>query len=456
MVPSILWETVLRQLELEVSEKDHYAWLRTLSVASEDGTLVLRAPNSYVKTGVESKWLDRITELACAYQGDRVAVKIEMESIGGANQKKGSGKQTKSQIQKNHSAKRDGKLQFGFSPLNPIFTFEQHIVGESNKLARFTAEAASTEPGKREYNPLFIYGDVGIGKTHLMQAAAHALKAKDPDSKIGYVNAQNFVQHIINAMLNRNNEVAERMKNAYRQLDALLIDDIHLFSGKEASQAEFLQTFNLLLEGGKQIIITSDKFPKEIEQVEDRIKSRLSQGLTVRIWPPELETRVAILETKAKLRAIHLKPEVSRYLAENITASVRELEGALNTLSAGHRLTGRDISIGFVKEQLSDLLEFNKRPITIEFIQQTVSHFYGIRLKDMLSKNRRADIVLPRQVAMSLAREFTSKSLPDIGKAFGGKDHVTVLYAKKRVAERIKKDKRFRDEYQNLQDQFTQ
>ena len=455
MVAFNLWETVLGQLEQEVSEKDHHAWLRTLNVASQDGALVLRAPNSYVKTGVESKWLDRITELACAYQGDRVEVKIEMEPIGAASAKRRTAKNNSTAKVRN-GRKAGDKLQFGFSPLNPEFTFEQHIVGESNKLARFAAEAASRDPGHREYNPLFIYGTVGIGKTHLMQAAGQALKADIPNVKVGYVNAQNFVQHIINAMLNRNNDAAERMKRAYRELDALLIDDIHLFSGKESSQAEFLQTFNLLLEGGKQIIITSDKFAKEIDQVEDRIKSRLSQGLTVRIRPPELETRIAILETKSKLRGIHLKSEVSRYLAENITDSVRELEGALNKLSASHRLTGKEISIGFVKDQLADLLEFNKRPITIEFIQKTVSHFYGIRLKDMLSSNRRADLVLPRQVAMSLAREFTNKSLPDIGKAFGGKNHVTIMHAIKRVNQRMEDDKRFKDEYKNLQAQFTQ
>ncbi len=454
MVPFNLWETVLVQLEQEVSEKDHHAWLRTLSVASEDGTLVLRAPNSYVKTGVESKWLDRITELACAYQGDRIEVKVEMESVGTSMPQAKSSKQNTS-AKTDDARKLDSRLQFGFSPLSSEFTFEQHIVGESNKLARFAAEAASKDPGHREYNPLFIYGAVGIGKTHLMQAAGHALKTKFADARVGYVNAQNFVQHIINAMLNRNNDVAERMKKAYRELDALLIDDIHLFSGKESSQAEFLQTFNLLLEGGKQVIITSDKYAKEIINVEDRIKSRLSQGLTVRIRPPELETRIAILETKARLRAIHLNPEVATYLAENITASVRELEGALNKLAASHRLTGKEVSIAFVKEQLADLLEFNRRPITIESIQATVSRFYGIRLKDMLSSNRRADIVLPRQVAMALAREFTNKSLPDIGKAFGGKNHVTVIYAQRKVTEKMAENKRFRDEYKNLQDQFT-
>ena len=289
-----------------------------------------------------------------------------------------------------------------------------------------------------------------------MQAAGHALKENNPNAKVGYVNAQNFVQHIIKAMLNRNNETAERMKAAYRELDALLIDDIHLFSGRESSQAEFLQTFNLLLEGGKQVIITSDKFAKELVQVEDRIKSRLSQGLTVRIMQPELETRVAILETKANLRNIHLKPEVSRFLAENITTSVRELEGALNTLAATHRLTGKEISIGFVKDQLSDLLEFNRRPITIEYIQTTVARFYGTRLKDILSANRRADVVTSRQVAMSLAREFTSKSLPEIGKAFGGKNHATVLYSQRQVTKKMNRDKRFRDDYKTLQDQFTQ
>ena len=449
MVPLNLWESILEQLELEVSEKDRHAWLRTLSADSENGVLVLRAPNAYVKSGIESKWLGRITELACAYQGDRVAVKIELESGNGSSHRN----RTKPG---NSTSKSKGpkKLPYGFSQLNPDFTFEQHIVGESNQLARSAAEAASRDPGQREYNPLFIYGTVGIGKTHLMQAAGHALESNFPNAKVGYVNAQNFVQHTIQAIMQRNNNAAERMKSAYRELDALLIDDIHLFSGGESSQSEFLQTFNLLLEGGKQVILTSDKFARELVHVEERITSRLSQGLTVRIRQPELETRIAILETKARLRSITLAPEVLRYLADNITASVRELEGALNKLAATHRLTGKDITVGFVREQLADFLEYDARPITVEFIQQTVSHFYGIRHSDMLSKNRRGDLVSARHVAMSLAREFTSNSLPEIGKAFGGRHHGTIIHAQKRVKAQMKENRRFKEEYENLQDQF--
>ena len=449
MVPLNLWESILEQLEQEVSEKDRHAWLRTLSADSENGVLVLRAPNAYVKSGIESKWLNRITELACAYQGDRVAVKIELESGNDSSHRKRSRPSVTTS-----KSKGPKKLPYGFSQLNPDFTFEQHIVGESNQLARSAAEAASRDPGQREYNPLFIYGTVGIGKTHLMQAVGHALASNFPNAKVGYVNAQNFVQHTIQAIMQRNNNAAERMKAAYRELDALLIDDIHLFSGGESSQSEFLQTFNLLLEGGKQVILTSDKFARELVHVEERITSRLSQGLTVRIRQPELETRIAILETKARLRSITLAPEVLRYLADNITASVRELEGALNKLAATHRLTGKDITIGFVREQLADFLEYDARPITVEFIQQTVSHFYGIRQSDMLSSNRRGDLVSARHVAMSLAREFTSNSLPEIGKAFGGRHHGTIIHAQKRVEARMKKDMRFREEYENLQDQF--
>ena len=449
MVPLNLWESILEQLEQEVSEKDRHAWLRTLSADSENGVLVLRAPNAYVKSGIESKWLDRITELACAYQGDRVAVKIELESGNDSphrNRSRPSNTTSKSKGPK--------KLPYGFSQLNPDFTFEQHIVGESNQLARSAAEAASRDPGQREYNPLFIYGTVGIGKTHLMQAAGHALKSNFPNAKVGYVNAQNFVQHTIQAIMQRNNNAAERMKAAYRELDALLIDDIHLFSGGESSQSEFLQTFNLLLEGGKQVILTSDKFARELVHVEERITSRLSQGLTVRIRQPELETRIAILDTKARLRSITLAPEVLRYLADNITASVRELEGALNKLTATHRLTGKEITVGFVREQLADFLEFDARPTTVQSIQQTVSHFYGIRQSDMLSSNRRGDLVSARHVAMSLAREFTNNSLPEIGKAFGGRNHGTIIHAQKRVKARMKEDRRFKEEYENLQDQF--
>lgn len=449
MVPLNLWESILEQLEQEVSEKDRHAWLRTLSADSENGVLVLRAPNAYVKSGIESKWLNRITELACAYQGDRVAVKIELESGNDSSHRKRSRPSDTTS-----KSKGPKKLPYGFSQLNPDFTFEQHIVGESNQLARSAAEAASRDPGQREYNPLFIYGTVGIGKTHLMQAVGHALGSNFPNAKVGYVNAQNFVQHTIQAIMQRNNNAAERMKAAYRELDALLIDDIHLFSGGESSQSEFLQTFNLLLEGGKQVILTSDKFARELVHVEERITSRLSQGLTVRIRQPELETRIAILETKARLRSITLAPEVLRYLADNITASVRELEGALNKLAATHRLTGKDITVGFVREQLADFLEYDARPITVEFIQQTVSHFYGIRHSDMLSSNRRGDLVSVRHVAMSLAREFTSNSLPEIGKAFGGRHHGTIIHAQKRVEARMKKDRRFREEYENLQDQF--
>ena len=447
-----LWKTVLGQLEQEVSPEDYSAWLGTLSEQFDGSTLVLLSPNQYVKSRVESRWLGRVSELANIYHGKPVAVEVEVES---------SNKTSTSQPQgRNRSAPkskpRRRKSQFGFSQLNPDFTFEQHVVGGTNQLARCAAEAAGQNPGDRQHNPLFIYGDVGIGKTHLMHAAGHAMKAANPDANVGFVYSDQFVLHMVSAIKGWGSETAKQVKEAYMDLDALLIDDIHKFAGKPHSQQEFLDTFNYLLDGKKQIIVTSDKYSMVLDDVEERIKSRLTQGLPIRIDPPEFETRMEILILKAESKNLKLRPGVAQYLAENIKGSVREIEGALNQLSANHRFTGRDISLEIVRSQLADTLNFNNRPITISEIQKKVSHFYGIRLNDLLSKSRLAKVVLPRQVAMSLAREFTNKSLPEIGKEFDGRDHTTVLYAQKKVQEKLSHDVSFNEDYQNLRGQFSQ
>ena len=454
MKPSALWRSILSQLEQELGENDIATWLRPIATNPEhvNGILVLITPNRYFRNKIQSDYLERISELACALSGDRVQVKLQdCAAKTGTVPTTDSTDRGRGTTPPPQNTKRRKRL-FGFGELNPDFTFQQHIVGETNRLARVAAEKVSKDPGFRDYNPLFLYGQVGIGKTHLMHAAGHAMTQNNPNAKIGYVQASSFVQHLVKLIVRRDNETIDQFKSAYRELDALLIDDIHLFAGAEASQEEFLHTFNTLLEGQKQIVITSDRFFKELTPFKDRLISRFGAGLTIRIKPPELETRIAILETKAILRGLELKPEVSRFLAENISNSVRELEGALNRLTASHKLLGQDISINLIKQTLSDLLEYSNKPLTTEEIQREVARFFSIRLSDMRSKNRQANIARARQVAMCLARELTNTSLPDIGNAFGGRNHATVMHAVKVVNTLREKNTRFKNDYQTLYD----
>ena len=421
MKPSKLWKQCLAQLTNTVPESEFKTWLRPLITDERQDRLILKTHSPYAKRVIESEYLAKIRDIAHTVNGEPITVNIKTLTVVEA----------RSELAKNKSSgtgdlkRLEHNLPFGFGKLNNELTFDRHVIGESNQLARSASVAVSEEPGRGEYNPLFLHGPVGVGKTHLMQAAGHAILKKFPNAKLGYVQSSMFVQHLVTLLRRKDTDMIERFKNTYRQLDVLLVDDIHLFAGANASQQEFLLTFNTMLEGRKQVIITSDRFFKELDGVEDRLISRFGAGLSIPIKPPELETRIAILESKAEERGVFLPHEVSRFLAEKISTSVRELEGALNVLCANHRLSGESIDINSCKTWLSDLIEFNNRPIEIDEIKRKVAHYFGVRVDILAADSRKAEYVKPRYVAMALARNLTTKSTIEIGKriqtgSFGG------------------------------------
>ena len=332
------------------------------------------------------------------------------------------------------------------SRLNPDFTFDTFVAGKSNQLARAAAFQVAQNPG-HSYNPLFIYGGVGLGKTHLMHSIGNAMLEINPQAKIAYVHSERFVGDMVRAL--QHNSI-DNFKHTYRSLDALLIDDIQFFAGKERSQEEFFHTFNALMDAKQQIILTSDRYPKEVAGLEERLKSRFGWGLTVAIEPPELETSVAILMQKAQQSQIQLPENVAFFIAQNIRSNVRELEGALRRVVANSRFLGEPISIEFAKKALSDLLAVQEKLISIDNIQKTVASYFKIRVNDLTAKTRTRSIARPRQVAMTLAKELTRMSLPEIGKAFGGRDHTTVIHAQKKIKELRESDHRMREDYDNL------
>ncbi|EAR62570.1 chromosomal replication initiator protein DnaA [Neptuniibacter caesariensis] len=340
----------------------------------------------------------------------------------------------------------EGSLRTHQSNLNQSFTFESFVQGKSNQLALAAARQVGDNPGV-SYNPLFIYGGVGLGKTHLMHAVGNEMLKRNPNAKIVYLHSERFVADMVKALqLNAIND----FKRYYRSVDALLIDDIQFFAGKERSQEEFFHTFNALLEGGQQMILTSDRYPKEINGVEERLKSRFGWGLTVAIEPPELETRVAILMKKADEARVRLPDDAAFFLAQKIRSNVRELEGALKRVIANAHFTGSAITTPFIKESLKDLLALQDKQVSIDNIQRVVADYYKIKVSDLLSKRRSRSVARPRQVAMSLSKELTNHSLPEIGNAFGGRDHTTVLHACRKIKELRESDTDIREDYQNL------
>jgi chromosomal replication initiator protein len=333
------------------------------------------------------------------------------------------------------------------SPMNPLFTFDNYVEGKSNQIARAASLHVAEAPGTSGYNPLFLYGGTGLGKTHLMLAVGNTIKQKNPKARVIYLSSERFVQDMITAL--RNNAI-DQFKAHYRSADALLIDDIQFFAKKERSQEEFFYTFNSLLEGQRQIILTCDRFPKEVENLDERLQSRLGWGLTVAIEPPELETRVAILIKKAQQNLITLPEDVAFFIAKRIKSNVRDLEGALQRVLAFARFTNQPLSIEMAQEALKDLLALHQKLVTLESIQKTVAEYFKVRVSDLLSKKRTRSIARPRQIAMALAKELTSHSLPEIGDAFGGRDHTTVLHATRKVAELRESDNRVEEDYRNL------
>ncbi len=437
-----LWSRCLEKLEAELSEQQLNTWIRPLQAEIDNGTLRLFAPNRFVLDWVKNNFYERIGQLVQQLQGvDKNQVVIE---IGGHELVSNVNPVLKSSL--TEAAAANPEPPPIRNNLNPNFTFDNFVEGKSNQLAR----AASMQVGKNSggaYNPLFIYGGVGLGKTHLMHAIGNAMLQTNPKARIVYLHSERFVGDMVKAL--QHNAINE-FKRLYRSVDALLIDDIQFFAGKERSQEEFFHTFNALLEGQQQVILTCDRFPKEIDGLEERLKSRFGWGLTVAIEPPELETRVAILQRKAEQSGSSLPSEVAFFIAKRIRSNVRELEGAMRRVIANSHFTGTPITLDFAREALRDLIALHDKLITIENIQKTVAEYYKIRVADLLSVRRSRSITRPRQIAMSLAKELTNHSLPEIGDAFGGRDHTTALHACRKVTQLREEEQRIAEDYNNL------
>ena len=447
-MPASLWDRCVRQLESDLPEQHFNTWIRPLQAIEDHNSLRLLAPNVFVVQWVKDNFSKRIEEIAadCA-DGEPPTLTIEVGTRGMATDSSAptpgiparpAPEPTMGRVSGEPLPRVGGRL-------NRSFTFDNFIEGKSNQLARAATYQVGLNPGGA-YNPLLIYGGVGLGKTHLMQSAGNLILEQNPDARVAYVHSERFVGDMVTAL--RHNTISE-FKRAYRTLNALLIDDIQFFSGKDRSQEEFFHTFNALLEGQQQIILTCDRYPKEIT-LEERLKTRFQWGLTVSIEPPELETSVAILLKKAAVDGVELPDEVAFFIAKRIRSNVRELEGALRRVIANARFLGRPITLDLAHDALRDLLALQDKLVSLDNIQKTVAEYYGIRVADLLSKRRNRSITRPRQIAMALAKELTSHSLPEIGDAFGGRDHTTVLHACKRVVKLREDEPRIEEDWTNL------
>jgi len=415
-----------------------------------NSNLKIMAPNRFVLDMVKSNFYPRIQEIASSLDGQKtitVDLVIGTGSVPVMPRGNSAPAEPEPQTAPQHSqiisAKAPPRRSSG---LNPLFTFDSLIEGKSNQLGRATAMQIGNDPGGA-YNPFLIYGASGLGKTHLMQSIGHQIIRNKPDARVLFINSEGYVAEMVASL---QHSKMNQFKQFYRNLDALLIDDIQFFAGKEQTQEEFFHNFNALFEGGQQIVLTCDRYPKEVNGLADRLKTRFGWGLTVAVEPPELEMRVAILHSKAELAGFELPSEVSFFIAKRIRSNVRELEGALKRLIASARLTGEPLSIESAKEALADLLAVQAKLVTVDNIQKTVAEYYKIRLSDLSAKSRSRSIARPRQVAMTLSKDLTSRSLPEIGQAFGGRDHTTVMHACRKIAELKESDAVIREDYANL------
>ena len=430
---SATWSRCIGVLENELPEQQFNTWVRPLQALESAAGLRLLAPNRFVVDWVRNNLLERIEAVLRSDGGLPVSIEI------GSREPAAAPVLTSTPA----IAGPPRPAPFHGVPLNANFTFGSFIEGKSNHFAKAAAHQVAENPGSA-YNPLFIYGGVGLGKTHLMHAIGHLIRERNPGARIAYVHSERFVSDMVRAL--QHNTINE-FKNTYRSLHALLIDDIQFFAGKDRSQEEFFHTFNALIEGQHQVILTCDRYPKEVDGLEERLKSRFGWGLTVAIEPPDLETCVAILLGKAQLVGVALPEEVAFFIAKCIRSNVRELEGALRRVIANARFLGRPITLEFAREALKDLLTMQARLVTVDNIQKTVAEYYKVRIADLLSKRRSRSVARPRQVAMALAKELTTHSLPEIGDAFGGRDHTTVMHACKRIKELRVSEPRIQEDF---------
>ena len=429
-----IWQQCISCLEGEISEQQLNTWILPLQAEQELNTLKLLAPNRFVMDWVRKHFLERIRELITSLD-DSKSISVSL-TIG-----------TQSRITPSTGTSAQPTVQpKQITGLSDGQKFDNFVEGKSNQLARAAAIQISNNPGS-EYNPMYIYGGVGLGKTHLMHAIGNQIKRNNPKANVLYVNCERFVSDMVKAL---QHSKMNEFKNSYRSLDALLIDDIQFLADKNRSQEEFFHTFNSLYEASSQMVITCDRYPKEIEGLEDRIRSRLGWGLAVDIKPADLETRVAILNSKAEQANASLPDDVAFFIAERFKSNIRELEGALKRVIAHSRFTGQVITQEFTRLALKELLAVQDKPITIDMIQKLVVEYYKIRIADLLSSRRNRSITRPRQMAMALAKALTRHSLPEIGSAFGGRDHTTVLHACRKIKELRQEDRRIDEDYENM------
>jgi len=423
-----IWQTCLKYLEQEFGQDDLNMWVYPLQPVHENTLLRLLAPNAFVRDSVSDMLLPQIEAIVRELDPSITAVCVE---VGGLSKKA---------ARKRKQASRD------HTGLSPLYTFENYVQGKSNQLARAAAIQIAENPGGA-YNPLLLYGSTGLGKTHLLHAAGNFICVHHPGTRVVYMHSEDFVRNMVQAL--RHNTIDD-FKRLYRNVHTLLIDDIQFFAGKERSQEEFFHTFNALLEGQQQVVFTCDRYPKEVEGIEERLKSRFGWGLTVCIEPPDFETRVAILMSKAGGMRAMFSEEVAYFVAKRIRSNVRELEGALKTLVANAHFSKREITVDFARETLRDLLAVHEQAITLNNIKKTVADYYGISVADLHSKRRTRAIARPRQMAMALSKDLTQHSLPEIGESFGGRDHSTVLHAHRKIVSLCAADKQIKDDRERL------
>ena len=434
---SQLWTQCMSRLEGELPPQQFNTWIRPLHPVENGSQLKLLAPNKFVLDWVRQHFFTRIEEVLAAQNDPAPSVLLEIGTRHAENPAPLAAGQRRKTAEGRKGVPNN---------LNPAFIFENFVEGKSNQLAKAASLQVAQSVG-RAYNPLFIYGGVGLGKTHLMHSIGNEILRSNPSANIVYLHSERFVSDMVKAL---QHNAINAFKDFYRSVDALLIDDIQFFAGKERSQEEFFHTFNTLLENKHQVVLTCDRYPKEIKGLEERLKSRFGWGLPVAIEPPDLETRVAILMSKAQHAGVDLPDEVSFFIGKRIRSNIRELEGALRRVIANAHFTGKPITLEFAKDALRDLIALQDRLVNVENIQKTVAEYYKIRVADLLSAKRTRSVTRPRQAAMALAKELTNHSLPEIGQLFGERDHTTVLHACRKVKELKESDNKFAEDYSNL------
>jgi chromosomal replication initiator protein len=441
-----IWSQCVTSLKRDLTAAEHNTWILPLQAAESEAEIRLYAPNRFVRNWVRQHYERRILEICNRLsKGQVVNVAFEIGSLQRTVEISDNAPHT-GDVPASANDSAPSAATRANSNVSEEFTFKSFVEGKSNQIARAASIQIAKNPGTA-YNPLFIYGGVGLGKTHLMHAVGNMVLETNPMARVIYLHSERFVTEMVKAL--QHNRIDD-FKKHYRSVNALLIDDVQFFAGKERSQEEFFHTFNALFESRQQIVLSSDRFPKEVNGLEERLKSRFGWGLTVAIEPPDLETRVAILQSKAAHMDVSLPEDVAFFVAGRISSNIRDLEGALRRLVANSQFTGVSINMEFTKEALRDMLAAQDRQVTIENIQKTVAEYYKIRTSDLLSSKRSRSIARPRQVAMTLAKKLTKHSLPEIGAAFGGRDHTTVLHATRKINELRKTDMGIEEDYRNL------